>query len=86
MIGRLKSGLYKAAAGHLYFGNNVIKIRYDILKNAKHGGITDSQAYDYLGDIFFNEKSEKIMATCPEICYTFNKFVYIIKNTEKPKN
>jgi hypothetical protein len=34
LIGRLKSGLYKAAAGHLYFGNNVIKIRYDILKNS----------------------------------------------------
>ncbi len=85
LIGRLKSGLYKAAAGHLYFGNNVIKIRYDILKNSKHGGLTDTQTYDYYGNILFIEKSEKIMAMCPEICYTFNKFVYIIKNIENSK-
>ena len=23
------------------------------------------------------------MAACPEICYTFNKFVYIVKNIQK---
>jgi len=31
LIGRLKSNLYSFADGHIYFGNKVIKIRYDLL-------------------------------------------------------
>lgn len=33
IIGRLKSNLYNFVGGHIYYGNNVIKVRYDILKN-----------------------------------------------------
>lgn len=35
LIGRLISGLYTFVNGHIYFNNNVIKIRYDLLK--QHG-------------------------------------------------
>jgi hypothetical protein len=31
LIGRLLSGLYTFVDGHIYFNNNVIKIRYDLL-------------------------------------------------------
>jgi len=34
LIGRLLSGLYTLLNGHLYFNNNVIKIRYDLLGSA----------------------------------------------------
>ena len=30
-MGILKSGLYKFVEGHIYFNNNTIKIRYDLL-------------------------------------------------------
>jgi hypothetical protein len=30
LIGRLLSGLYTFVKGHIYFNNNVIKIRYDL--------------------------------------------------------
>ena len=29
LIGRLKSNLYNFVGGHIYYNNNVIKIRYD---------------------------------------------------------
>lgn len=32
LVGRLLSGLYTFVNGHIYFNNNVIKIRYDLLK------------------------------------------------------
>lgn len=32
IIGRLKSNLYNFTDGHIYYGNKVIKIRYDLLK------------------------------------------------------
>jgi hypothetical protein len=31
MIGRIKSGLYQLAQGHIYFNNDVIKIRMDLI-------------------------------------------------------
>lgn len=32
LIGRLESGLYTFVDGHIYYNNNVIKIRYDLLE------------------------------------------------------
>ena len=32
LIQRLKSGLYTLVDGHIYFNNNVIKIRYDLIE------------------------------------------------------
>jgi hypothetical protein len=32
LIGRLKSNLYNFVGGHIYFNNNVIKIRYDLIR------------------------------------------------------
>ena len=34
LIGRLSSGMYTFVDGHIYYNNNVIKIRYDILSHA----------------------------------------------------
>lgn len=33
LIGRLKSNLYNFVEGHIYYNNQVIKIRYDLLEN-----------------------------------------------------
>ena len=36
LIGRLRSGLFDIVDGHVYFNNNVIKIRYDLIKSNKN--------------------------------------------------
>ena len=33
LIGRLKSNLYNFVGGHIYYNNNVIKIRYDLIED-----------------------------------------------------
>lgn len=33
IIGRFKSGLFHLINGHFYFGNSVLKVRYDLMKN-----------------------------------------------------
>jgi hypothetical protein len=35
LIGRLKSGLFMVTNGHIYYKNNVIKIRYDLIERNK---------------------------------------------------
>lgn len=33
MIGRFKSGLFNIAQGHIYFNNDVIKVRQDLISS-----------------------------------------------------
>ena len=35
LIGRLKSNLYNFVGGHIYYNNNVIKIRYDVIDQSE---------------------------------------------------
>ena len=46
LIGRLKSNLYNFVGGHIYYGNNVIKARYDILKNLRGSEIREDLLFD----------------------------------------
>ena len=38
LVGRLLSGLFTFVDGHIYFSNNVIKVRYDIVGSNKNKG------------------------------------------------
>jgi len=38
LLGRLKSGLFDVVDGHIYFNNNVIKIRYELINSKNHYG------------------------------------------------
>jgi hypothetical protein len=35
IIGRLKSNMYSFVEGHIYYGNKVIKVRYDLIEKMK---------------------------------------------------
>ena len=54
LIGRLISGLYTFVNGHIYFNNNVIKIRYDLLKNQSGSGLTEANFFNTYFNIFFD--------------------------------
>ena len=51
IIGRLKSNLYNFVEGHIYYGNKVIKVRYDLLEKMKGQTIKENQFFDYYTDI-----------------------------------
>lgn len=53
LIGRLTSGLYTFVDGHIYYSNNVIKLRYDLIANNKFN-ITykENEIFDYYYNIF----------------------------------
>lgn len=48
--GRLKSGNYLLAGGHIYFSNNIIKIRYDFL--AENNSYKEHEIFDYYPEVF----------------------------------
>ena len=50
IIGRLKSNLYNFVDGHIYYGNKVIKIRYDQIKH-EGSEIPENHFFDHYSDI-----------------------------------
>ena len=46
LIGRLKSSLYTFAGGHIYYNNQVIKIRYDLLEKQMGEKLKENQIFD----------------------------------------
>ena len=50
LIGRLKSNLYNLVGGHIYYNNNVIKIRYDVIDNAEES-FPENQVFDEYMDV-----------------------------------
>jgi hypothetical protein len=52
LIGILKSGLYTFVQGHIYFNNDVIKLRYDLLRDSESDRkYKENEIFDYYLDI-----------------------------------
>lgn len=83
--GRLESGLYTLIDGHIYYNNQVIKIRYDLIEHAQGNIYNEEQIFDYYGNIFTLEDGEKVSANFPMDSRCMNKLVYIIKSPSKFK-
>lgn len=52
LIGRLASGMYTFVDGHIYYNNNVIKIRYDIVDHIHSQKFKEDDIFDYYFNIF----------------------------------
>ena len=52
LVGRLLSGLHTFVDGHIYYSNNVIKIRYDIINEETKNTLKENELFDYYFNIF----------------------------------
>ena len=79
LIGRLKSGLYTFVNGHIYYNNNVIKIRYDLIYTTDNPlKYNENEIFDYYYDIFLLQGKQKVKANTPLSSFEDNKFAYVI--------
>mmetsp|Transcript_9402 Transcript_9402/g.14355 ORF Transcript_9402/g.14355 Transcript_9402/m.14355 type:complete len:135 (+) Transcript_9402:3200-3604(+) len=61
IIGRLKSNLYNFVEGHIYYGNKVIKVRYDLLDKLKGGEIKECSLFDHYDSVLsLNNKNNQV--------------------------
>ena len=65
LIGRLKTGLFTYSNGHIYFNNNCIKIRYDLIKKNKGEILQETDILDNYMSCFTLEPNERIRAGTP---------------------
>jgi hypothetical protein len=67
--------------GHIYYNNNVIKIRYDLFNN-KGIHYKENELFDYYFNIFELQKGERVRANTPLDSMRSHRFGYIISNKE----
>ena len=81
MIGRFKSGLFKIAQGHIYFNNDVIKVRQDLINSEQAASYTEKEIFDFYMDVFELEGSMKIRTNTPLDSYRYRRFVFILQDS-----
>ena len=87
LIGRLASGMYTFVDGHIYYNNNVIKIRYDILNHPHSSKYTETDIFDFYYNIFQLKENETVKASTPLDSFRSHRFGYVFTNIKdlKPK-
>jgi len=64
LIGRLKSNLYSLVGGHIYYNNNVIKIRYDIIDKLEDT-LPENQIFDSYADVLTLQENDYVQTGTP---------------------
>ena len=77
LIGRLLSGLYTLLNGHLYYNNNVIKIRYDLVASANSYRYSEGDFFDYYFNIFELDDDIRILSSTPLDAIRSHRLAYI---------
>lgn len=64
LIGRLKSNLYNLVGGHIYYNNNVIKIRYDMIDESEET-LPENQVFDNYADVLTLRENDYVQTGTP---------------------
>lgn len=72
--------MYTFEDGHIYYNNEVIKIRYDLINSVDKNKYGETQIFDHYCNIFQLKKGLKIMANTPLCSIKSHKFVYTVKD------
>ena len=83
LIGRLESGSYSLMDGMIYFSNDCIKLRYDVINRKDAHIYLENEIFDYYFNIFDLEKGESVKQGTPLDSYRDHKLAYIVMNKEK---
>ena len=83
MYGRLQQGNFKFIGDHIYYGENVIKIRYDLIESVHSIDYSARQIFDVYRNIFDLQDNKQVLVNGPFVSYAMNKLIYVIKDTEK---
>jgi hypothetical protein len=73
IIGRLSADLFTLMDGHIYFDNQVFKIRYDTMVNTKSDNILQEHFISKYSNILDLKKGEKVLAKMPKLSLNCHK-------------
>jgi len=80
LIGRLLLGLFTFSDGHIFYSNNVMKLRYDLINSNKSMQCTDKEIFDIYTDVFELDDNVKVKLGTPLNSYASHRFAYIFSD------
>lgn len=80
LIGRLLSGMYTFVDGHIYYKNNVYKIRYDLVAKSGTRTFTEHDIFDFYPNIFDMRSNIKVRSNTPLDSPKSHRFGYITQD------
>lgn len=80
LIGRFKSGSYTFADGHIFYQNNVIKIRYDLIQSNESDRYSEREIFDVYHGIFEIEPHMKVKCDSPLNSIQSHRLAYIFSD------
>ena len=85
MKGIFISGEYTLVDGHVYFNNNAIKLRYDLMKKYPNRSDLQQIFFNQYTDILNLREGETLKTNCPIDSPTSHRFTYVAINHRGPK-
>lgn len=67
--------------GHIYYGNNVIKIRYDQIEKQDGNSLTNESCFDLYSELF-DLPGKSIQSVCPYDSRQAHKLAYLINDNK----
>ena len=69
--------MYTFVDGHIYFNNNVIKIRYDLILSENNQNYKENEIFDFYFNIFILNENERVLANTPLDSIKSHRFGYL---------
>jgi hypothetical protein len=67
----------------MYFNNDIIKVRYDLLELKNNKEYEEDQIFDYYQNIFNLETNEAFYTKMPICSLLYHRMVYVTKNRKE---
>lgn len=81
LIGRMRTDVYLFIDGHIYYNNQCIKIRYDLINQEKSTReYNESEIFDYYQEILQLQQGERVMLKFPIMTPETHRQIYVIQN------
>lgn len=71
--------------GHFYFDNEVIKIRYDVLRQPQTKRLVENMVFDNYEDLLDLQEGESVQSNNPYLDIFTNRMFYYTRNANKLK-
>ena len=78
----MKSNLYVFIDGHIYYGNKVIKIRYDLLERFKGREIKENILFNYYDSVLDLKPNQLVKSGTPLQSCLYNRLAFVIRNNK----
>ena len=82
LVGRFSLGLFTINNGHMFWQNNVMKIRYDLTNSQNNQKYQEEDVFDFYPDIFNLNPNMKVLAFMPLDSIQSHRMGYVISDCQ----